>query len=73
VGWWGWLLLTGVSLSGSVSVKFVGLFVVLYVGCHTIAQLWHIYGNLNNPMVCTASPFRLNCSNVKFCLIVAAA
>ncbi|XP_047741231.1 protein O-mannosyl-transferase 2, partial [Hyalella azteca] len=50
LGWWGWLLLTGVSLSGSVSVKFVGLFVVLYVGCHTIAQLWHIYGNLNNPM-----------------------
>ncbi|KAA0183734.1 hypothetical protein HAZT_HAZT003372 [Hyalella azteca] len=30
LGWWGWLLLTGVSLSGSVSVKFVGLFVVLY-------------------------------------------
>lgn len=52
MGWWGWLVFTGVMLSGSVSVKFVGLFVVLYVGLHTIKELWDLYGDLNNSLVC---------------------
>ncbi|KAB7493705.1 Protein O-mannosyl-transferase 2 [Armadillidium nasatum] len=38
-------------LSGSVSVKFVGVFVVLYVGVNTIKDLWDIYGNLQNSLV----------------------
>ncbi len=29
--WWGWLSLLGVMIAGAVSVKFVGLFVVLWV------------------------------------------
>ena len=45
------MLMTGVMLSGSISVKFVGLFVVVYVGCQTVAQLWQLYGDLNNSLV----------------------
>ncbi|KAK4298489.1 hypothetical protein Pmani_029173 [Petrolisthes manimaculis] len=48
--WWGWLAFTGFMLSGSVSTKFVGLFVVVYVGLHTIASLWELYGDLSNPL-----------------------
>ncbi|MCL4119094.1 UNVERIFIED_CONTAM: hypothetical protein GTU68_019371 [Idotea baltica] len=50
-GWWTWLCFTGVMLSGSVSVKFVGVFVVVYVGFNTIKDLWDIYGDLCNPMM----------------------
>ncbi|XP_068203321.1 protein O-mannosyl-transferase 2 isoform X1 [Palaemon carinicauda] len=50
VPWCFWLTFTGVMLSGSVSVKFVGLFVVLYVGLHTIKDLWDLYGDLNNSL-----------------------
>lgn len=57
VGWWSWLIVTGVMLSGSVSVKFVGVFVVLYVGCHTIAQLWEIYGDLAVPLALVIKHF----------------
>ncbi|XP_050702839.1 protein O-mannosyl-transferase 2-like isoform X2 [Eriocheir sinensis] len=55
--WWGWLSFTGVMLSGSVSTKFVGLFVVVYVGLHTIATLWDIYGDLKNPLTLVAKHF----------------
>lgn len=57
VGWWGWLTFTGVMLSGSVSVKFVGLFVVLYVGLHTIKELWDLYGDLNNSLLYVGKHF----------------
>jgi dolichyl-phosphate-mannose-protein mannosyltransferase len=30
--WWGWLLMTGVFLGMSVSVKLVGLFVIAFIG-----------------------------------------
>ncbi|XP_076034374.1 protein O-mannosyl-transferase 2 [Oratosquilla oratoria] len=50
VSWWGWLVFLGIMLSGSVSVKFVGVFVVLYVGLHTVADLWEIYGDTKNPL-----------------------
>ncbi|XP_042883958.1 protein O-mannosyl-transferase 2-like isoform X2 [Penaeus japonicus] len=57
MGWWGWLVFTGVMLSGSVSVKFVGLFVVLYVGLHTIKELWDLYGDLNNSLLYVGKHF----------------
>lgn len=38
-------------LSCSVAVKFVGIFVVIFVGCRTIADLWEILGDLSRPVV----------------------
>ncbi|XP_051502067.1 protein O-mannosyl-transferase 2 isoform X2 [Myxocyprinus asiaticus] len=49
--WWLWLLLTGVCLSGSLGVKFVGLFVILLVGINTALDLWRLLGDLSLPLV----------------------
>lgn len=49
--WWFWLWFTGTMLSCCISVKFVGLFVVLLVGIITVIDLWNILGNLNRPVV----------------------
>lgn len=38
-------------LAGSVSVKFVGVFVVFMVGFRAIADLWDILGDLSRPVV----------------------
>lgn len=35
-------------LAGSISVKFVGLFVVLLVGIHTAFELWLLLQDCNN-------------------------
>lgn len=50
VQWWFWLSWTGVFLSCSIGVKFVGLFVVLLVGIHTLYNLWNILGDLSISM-----------------------
>ncbi|NXG30846.1 POMT2 transferase, partial [Dromaius novaehollandiae] len=49
--WWFWLSLTGVNLAGAMGVKFVGLFVVLFVGLNTIYDLWDLLGNLSLSLV----------------------
>ncbi|XP_022241341.1 protein O-mannosyl-transferase 2-like [Limulus polyphemus] len=49
--WWFWLAWTGVFLACSISVKFVGLFVILLVGIHTVVDLWELLGNLDLSMV----------------------
>lgn len=49
--WWGWLLFTGISLACTISVKFVGLFVVLLVGFNTAFELWRELGDLTKPIV----------------------
>ncbi|XP_023031134.1 protein O-mannosyl-transferase 2 [Drosophila willistoni] len=49
--WWLWLFITGTMLSCTISVKFVGLFVVLLVGLHTATELWLILGDLRQPIV----------------------
>lgn len=49
--WWLWLLFTGTMLACCMSVKFVGLFVVLLVGAMTIWDLWVILGDLSKPVV----------------------
>ncbi|XP_025155751.1 protein O-mannosyl-transferase 2-like isoform X1 [Harpegnathos saltator] len=49
--WWLWLSFTGVSLACTISVKFVGLFVVLLVGLYTVYELWQELGDLSNPIV----------------------
>ena len=45
IEWLFWLAWTGSFLACSVSVKFVGLFIVTVVGLQTIAQLWNILGD----------------------------
>lgn len=51
VQWWFWLALTGFMLAGSISVKFVGLFVVLLCGFYTVADLWALLGDMSKPVV----------------------
>jgi dolichyl-phosphate-mannose-protein mannosyltransferase len=51
LSWWTWLSLTGIFLACTISVKFVGLFVVLLVGFYTIYELWRELGNLNQSIV----------------------
>lgn len=53
--WWGWLSFTGVSLACTISVKFVGLFVVLLVGLYTAFELWRELGDLAKPIVSSTS------------------
>ena len=40
--------MTGVMLVSTISVKFVGLFVIVYVGVNTIYDLWNIVGDIAN-------------------------
>ncbi|XP_037954211.1 protein O-mannosyl-transferase 2-like [Teleopsis dalmanni] len=49
--WWLWLLFTGTMISCTISVKFVGLFVVLLVGLNTANELWIILGDLRKPIL----------------------
>nr|XP_026490998.1 protein O-mannosyl-transferase 2 isoform X2 [Vanessa tameamea] len=48
-----WQLYLGASLACTMSVKFVGLFVVLFVGLRTIADLWNVLGDLSKPVSLT--------------------
>ena len=46
--WWFWLGWTGVFLTCSISVKFVGIFVILLVGLRVVTELWQLLGDLAN-------------------------
>ncbi|XP_061722029.1 protein O-mannosyl-transferase 2 [Cydia pomonella] len=48
-----WQLFLGASLACTMSVKFVGLFVVLFVGLRTVADLWEVLGDLTKPVSLT--------------------
>lgn len=43
--WWFWLATTGLGLGATVSVKWVGLFTIAWVGSLTIVQLWVLVGD----------------------------
>lgn len=49
--WWSWLMFTGTMIACTISVKFVGLFVIFLVGLHTINDLWIELGDLTKPVV----------------------
>lgn len=51
VKWWVWLIITGTMLAGAISVKFVGLFVIILVGLYTVVELYEILGDLSQPVV----------------------
>lgn len=46
--WWFWLVATGLSLGATLSVKWVGLFTVAWVGSLTVLQLWVVLGDSKN-------------------------
>ncbi|KAH2979377.1 hypothetical protein KXV25_003812 [Aspergillus fumigatus] len=46
--WWFWLAATGLSLGATLSVKWVGLFTVAWVGSLTVLQLWVLWGDAQN-------------------------
>lgn len=64
--WWGWMIFTGISLACTISVKFVGLFVVLLVGLYTAFELWRELGNLKEPMSNVGKHLLARC----ICLII---
>lgn len=43
--WWTWLALTGLGLGATVSIKWVGLFTIAWVGSLTVLQLWILLGD----------------------------
>ncbi|KAL9036559.1 MAG: hypothetical protein Q9214_006080, partial [Letrouitia sp. 1 TL-2023] len=43
--WWFWLTATGLGLGATVSVKWVGLFTIAWVGSLTLVQLWVLIGD----------------------------
>lgn len=45
LNWWFWLVATGVGLGATVSVKWVGLFTIAWIGSLTIVQLWVLLGD----------------------------
>ncbi|KAJ5819812.1 hypothetical protein N7474_005403 [Penicillium riverlandense] len=46
--WWFWLVASGLSLGATLSVKWVGLFTMAWVGSLTILQLWVLVGDPKN-------------------------
>ncbi|KAJ9155344.1 Dolichyl-phosphate-mannose--protein mannosyltransferase 1 [Pleurostoma richardsiae] len=43
--WWFWLVMTGLGLGATVSIKWVGLFTIAWVGTLTLVQLWVLLGD----------------------------
>jgi len=52
--WWYWLVSTGICLGVTVSMKWVGLFTIAWVGSLTALQLWVLLGDSANvsPVSC---------------------
>nr|OQO32634.1 hypothetical protein B0A51_00012 [Rachicladosporium sp. CCFEE 5018] len=65
--WWFWLAATGVTLGATVSVKWVGLFTIAWVGSLTALQLWVLLGD--SKTVTTRMWFKHLFARI-FCLIV---
>lgn len=65
--WWFWLTATGLGLGATLSVKWVGLFTIAWVGSLTALQLWLLLGDTVN--VTPRKLFKHLFARV-FCLIV---
>ncbi|KAM3432753.1 hypothetical protein MY4824_006388 [Beauveria thailandica] len=46
--WWFWLVMTGLGLGITGSIKWVGLFTIAWVGALTLIQLWVLLGDTKN-------------------------
>ncbi|KAF3941324.1 hypothetical protein ABW19_dt0202775 [Dactylella cylindrospora] len=49
--WWFWLTISGLGLGATLSVKWVGLFTIAWVGSITVLQLWMLLGDTKNVSV----------------------
>ncbi|KAJ1570056.1 hypothetical protein HK096_003834 [Nowakowskiella sp. JEL0078] len=65
--WWYPLVMTGVSLGLSISVKWVGLFVIATVGFSTVMNLWELLGDVKR---ISWTKFAKHFLARAFCLIV---
>ena len=54
--WWFWLASTGLALGATVSVKWVGLFTIAWVGSLTALQLWYLLGDTKNVTLVSTPP-----------------
>ncbi|EMG45430.1 PMT2 Dolichyl-phosphate-mannose--protein mannosyltransferase 2 [Candida maltosa Xu316] len=43
--WWKWILMTGLTIGCTCSVKMVGLFVTTLIGIYTVVDLWNKLGD----------------------------
>ena len=60
LSWWFWLAMTGLGLGITVSIKWVGLFTIAWVGSLTLVQLWVLLGDTKNvTLVCTLTVYSL--------------
>ncbi|KAL5604394.1 hypothetical protein BROUX41_002366 [Berkeleyomyces rouxiae] len=48
LSWWFWLIMTGLGLGITASIKWVGLFTIAWVGTLTLVQLWVLLGDTVN-------------------------
>ncbi|KAK3943923.1 glycosyltransferase [Diplogelasinospora grovesii] len=65
--WWFWLVMTGLGLGVTFSIKWVGLFTIAWVGSLTLVQLWVLLGDYKNV---TMRIFAKHFMARAFCLIV---
>jgi dolichyl-phosphate-mannose--protein O-mannosyl transferase len=65
--WWFWLAMTGLGLGATVSVKWVGLFTIAWVGSLTILQLWVLLGDVK-----TVTPVSIPFEQYSMTLIIIA-
>ncbi|QSZ30854.1 hypothetical protein DSL72_000412 [Monilinia vaccinii-corymbosi] len=67
LSWWFWLVMTGLGLGATASVKWVGLFTIAWVGSLTVLQLWVLLGDTRTV---TLRIFAKHLVARIFCLIV---
>ncbi|KAK4215822.1 glycosyltransferase [Rhypophila decipiens] len=65
--WWFWLVMTGLGLGMTVSIKWVGLFTIAWVGSLTLVQLWVLLGDYKHV---TPRIFAKHFMARVFCLII---
>ncbi|CAJ2503612.1 Uu.00g110060.m01.CDS01 [Anthostomella pinea] len=65
--WWFWLVMTGLGLGITVSIKWVGLFTIAWVGGLTLVQLWVLLGDTKTV---TIRIFAKHFMARSFCLII---
>ncbi|KAI1325685.1 dolichyl-phosphate-mannose-protein mannosyltransferase 1 [Xylariaceae sp. FL0255] len=67
ISWWFWLVMTGLGLGVCISIKWVGLFTVAWVGSLTLLQLWVLLGDTKTV---TMRLFAKHFMARAFCLII---
>ncbi|KAF2970510.1 hypothetical protein GQX73_g3051 [Xylaria multiplex] len=67
ISWWFWLVMTGLGLGVTVSIKWVGLFTIAWVGSLTLVQLWVLLGDTKTV---TIRIFAKHFMARAFCLII---